>query len=117
VHNTFVEVLLDTGVVGLVLLVAGLVATWFWMFKVYPHATASPIGRLLWFESVGVLSVLSVRSMFAVTLVWSWYVLNLGVVLVFLSVMRRQIVRVRHAGAASAQLLPAARRRRSSIRG
>ena len=117
VHNTFVEVLLDTGVVGLIILVAGLAATWIWMFRIYSHATANPIGRLLWFESVGILSVLSVRSMFAVTLVWSWYVLNLGVILVFISVMRRQIVEVRHTGTSSAQPLPAARRRRSGVRG
>jgi O-antigen ligase len=116
VHSTYVEVLLDTGAVGLVLLVAALVTTWFMMFRIRPHVMNDPIGNLLWLESLGVLTVLSVRSLFAVTLVWSWYVLNLGVVLVFISVARRQVVQARHAGAASSQLLSATRRRRSSIR-
>jgi O-antigen ligase len=116
VHSSFIEVLLDTGVVGLGLLVAGFLATWVLMFRIRPHVMNNPIGNLLWFESLGVLTVLSVRSLFAVTLVWSWYVLNLGVVLVFVSVARRQVVQARHAGAASAQLLSAAGRRRSSVR-
>jgi O-antigen ligase len=116
VHSSFVEVLLDTGVVGLVLLVGGLVMTWLMMFKIRPHVMNNPISSLLWFESLGVLTVLSVRSLFAVTLVWSWYVVNLGVVLVFVSVARRHVVRARHEGVAFAQLLSAAGRRRSSIR-
>ena len=116
VHSSWVEVLLDTGAVGLVLLLVGTIATWFWLFRVRPHAMGDPIGRLLWFESLGVLTVLCVRSVFSVTLVWSWYVIILGAVLVFVSVMRSQVARARPESAAIAQSLPATRRRRPSIR-
>ena len=116
VHSSWVEVLLDTGAVGLVLLVVGLGATWFWLIKLRSYAMKAPISRLLWFESLGVLTVLCARSLFSATLVWSWYVLVLGVVLVFVSAMRRQVARARHESAAFAQSLPAARGRRPSIR-
>lgn len=116
VHNSFVEVLLDTGVVGLLLLVAGLLATWFLLFRVRHHVVDNPIGNLLWLETLGVLGVLSVRSMFAVTLVWNWYVINFGIVLVFVSVVRRQVGKARPAGTAPAQPLSAGRGRRPSIR-
>jgi O-antigen ligase len=117
VHSLYVEVLLDTGAIGLTLLLAGVAATWFWMLKARRIVAKDPIGSLLWLESLGVLTVLSVRSIFAVTLVWSWYVLNFGVILIFISVARRQVAQARHAGAALAQPLSATRRRRSSIRG
>ncbi len=116
VHSTWMEVLLDTGAVGATLLTVGLIATWFWLFKLRSHAMHDSISRLLWFESLGVLTVLCVRSAFAVTLVWAWYVLTLGVVLVFVSVVRSEVVRSRFTGTALAQPLPAARRRRPSIR-
>ena len=116
VHSTWVEVLLDTGAIGVILLVAALVATWFYLFRLRSYALRNPISRQLWFESLGVLTVLFVRSVFAVTLVWAWYVLTLGVVLVFISVMRREVARARLASTALAQPLPATRRRRPSIR-
>lgn len=117
VHSLYVEVLLDTGAIGLSLLLAGLAATWFSMFRVRRIVAKDPIGSLLWLESLGVLTVLSMRSLFAVTLVWSWYVLNFGIVLVFVSVARRQVAQAHPTGAAPAQPLPAARRRRSGVRG
>jgi hypothetical protein len=118
VHSTWVEVLLDTGAVGIVLFAAGLLATWFWLFRLRSDAIGDPIGRLLWFECLGVLAVLSVRSVFSVAIVWSFHVLTFGVVLVFLVVMRRQAVEARHhAGTSGAQPVPTARRRRPSIRG
>ena len=116
VHSSWVEVLLNTGVVGLMLFLVGVLATWFWLFRLRPNAMGHPISRLLWFESCGVLTFLCVRSVFAVNLAWSYHVLTLGVVLVFISVARRQGVQVRNAGAALAQPLPATRRRRPSIR-
>ena len=118
VHSTWLEVLLDTGVVGLVLFSVGVAATCFLLFKLRPHATQDPIGRLLWFESLGVLTVLSVRSVFSVNLVWDWNVLFFGLVLVFVCVTRRQVAETkRHASAPLAQPLPTARRRRSGVRG
>jgi O-antigen ligase len=117
VHSTWVEVVLDTGLVGVTLFSVALVATWFWLFKLRSYAMQNPINRLLWFESLGVLTILCVRSVFAVNLVWSWHVLTLGVVLVFISVMRRQVAQASYAGATLAQSLPAGRGRRPSLHG
>lgn len=117
VHNVYVETLLDLGVVGLALLVAGLIVAWFWLFRLRPYVTRDPVSYLLWLETLGVFTILSVRSVFAVTFVWSWMVITFGLVLVFVTVMRRQIVHRRYAGAPVAQPVPATRRRRSSIRG
>jgi O-antigen ligase len=116
-HSTWVEVLLDTGAVGFVLFAVGLIATWFWLFKFRSRAMGDPISRMLWFECLGVLAVMSVRSVFSVVMVWSFNVITFGVVLVFLSVMRRQAVEARHSGVSFAQPVPATRRRRSGIRG
>jgi O-antigen ligase len=110
VHSTWVEVLLDTGIVGAMLLLLALVATVFYLFKLYSRAMINPISRLLWFESLGVLTVLCVRSFFSVTFVWSSTVLTFGLILVFIAVMRRQVVRKRYAGAPVAQPLSATRR-------
>lgn len=96
VHSLWVEVLLDTGVVGVILILAGIVATWLWLFRLRPYAMKTPINRLLWFECLGVLSIQCVRSIFAVDLVWDWNVLFFGVILVFISVIRRQIAETRY---------------------
>jgi hypothetical protein len=117
VHSTWVEIVLDTGLVGLTLFLVALVATWIWLFRLRSYAMKNPINRLLWFECLGVLTVLCVRSVFAVNLVWSWHVLTLGVILVFISVMRRQVARTSYAGASLAQPLPAGWGRRPSLHG
>ena len=116
VHSTWVEVILDTGIVGLILFLVGLLTVWVWLLRLRPVAMKHPISRLLWFESLGVLTLLCVRSVFSVNLAWSYLVLTLGTVLVFISVVRRQVVQGRNADVALAQPLPATRRRRRSIR-
>lgn len=116
VHNLWVEVLLDTGVVGLILLSVALGATWFWLFKLRPYAMKTPINRLLWFECLGVLVIHSVRSVFAVHIVWDWNVLTFGLVLVFLSVVGRQAAEAPHAAATFAQRPPTTRGRSPSLR-
>jgi O-antigen ligase len=117
VHSAYVEVLLDTGIVGLVILLVGLGATGLWLFRVRSHLVGDPVGRVLWFESMGVFVVLGFRSVFSVsTFVWSFQVLSFGVILIFISVVRRQVARSRNAGTTPAQPLSAARRRRPSLR-
>jgi exopolysaccharide production protein ExoQ len=115
-HSSWMEIVLDTGVVGLILFLIGLLTTWVWLLRLRLIAMEHPISRLLWFESLGVLTLLCVRSVFSVNLVWSYLVLSLGTVLVFIGVVRRQVVQGRNAGFALAQPLPAGRRRRRSIR-
>lgn len=115
-HNMYVETLVDTGVVGLILLVAGLAVTWFLLFKLRSYAMKDPISRLLWLECLGVFTILMVRSMFSVSFIWSQTVLTFGLVLIFVAVMSKEVVRERYAGTSLAQSLSAARRRRPSIR-
>ena len=116
VHSTYVETLVDTGAIGVLLLAAGLLVTWFWLIKLRPYVVKDPISRMLWIESLGVMMVITVRSVFSVAFVWSSTVLTFGVLIVFVTVMRRHVDRRRYAGTAVAQPLPATRRRRPSVR-
>lgn len=115
-HNMYVETLVDIGLVGLVLLLTGIVLSWFWLFKLRSYAMKNPISRLLWLESLGVFTILMVRSMFSVSFIWSQTVLTFGLVLIFVAVMRKEVVQERHAGTSLAQPLSVARRRRPSVR-
>lgn len=70
IHNTWLEVLLGTGVVGLVLLLICFVATWKTLINFRSaEAKSSPVYSL-YLESVGALAVLSVRSVFAPHFMW-----------------------------------------------
>jgi O-antigen ligase len=115
VHSTYIEVLLDTGVVGLTLLLVVLVVAWFWLLWLRSYVAGDPVGRLLWFECLGVLTILTLRSGFTITFVWTPAVLIFGLVLVFIAIARRQVVQRRYASAPLAQQLPAAGRRRSGV--
>jgi O-antigen ligase len=115
-HNMYVETLVDIGLVGLVLLLTGLALSWFWLFKLRSYAMKNPISRILWLESLGLFTILMVRSFFSVSFIWSQTVLTFGLVLIFVAVMRKEVVQERYAGASPAQQLSAARRRRPSIR-
>jgi O-antigen ligase len=115
-HNMYVETLVDIGIVGLLLLITGIALTWFWLFKLRSYAMKDPISRLLWLECLGVFTILMVRSMFSVSFIWSQTVLTFGLILVFVAVMRKEVLQERHAGTPLAQPLSVARRRRSGIR-
>lgn len=116
VHSLWVEVLLDTGVVGVILILIGIVATWLWLLRLRPYAMKTPLNRLLWFECLGVLTIQCVRSIFAVDLVWDWNVLFFGIILVFISVVRRQISEIRYRSVAPAQPPLAVRQPRPIVR-
>ncbi|HLW60011.1 MAG TPA: O-antigen ligase family protein [bacterium] len=69
-HNTWLEVLLSTGALGLALLLAALVSvcTALWRFRALALHEAETGG--LWLEAVGVLIVLLVTSTFSTELIW-----------------------------------------------
>jgi O-antigen ligase len=115
VHSTWVETLLDTGVVGLALLFAAVVIAWFWLLRVRTYVMKDAVGRLLWFECLGVFTILTVRSLFTITFVWTMAVLMFGLVLVFISVTRRQVAQGSYASAPLAQQIPATWRRRPGV--
>jgi O-antigen ligase len=95
VHSAYVETLIGTGIVGLTILLILLLSTWFWLFRLRSFATRTPIGHLLWVESVGVFSVLMVRTLFSVPIIWG-QILTFGLFLVFISVMRKQAIPKNH---------------------
>ena len=111
-HNTYMELLVGTGVVGLSILVVGLLAILVWLFRLRSRAALHPTSWSLWVESLGVLTVLLLRSMFSVPFIWS-HVLTLGLIVTFITVLRRsrQSARKRsYADTVVAQPLPAIRR-------
>lgn len=111
-HNSYMETLVGTGAVGLTILVTGLGTTWVFLFRLRRRAARYPVGRLLWIESVGIFTVLSVRSMFSTPFIWT-NVLTFGLLLIYLTVLggeRERALHRSHAGASPAQPLPAARR-------
>jgi O-antigen ligase len=111
-HNTYMEALAGTGIVGLGILIAGLGVTWFALLKLQSFAASSAVSRLLWVESLGILVVLSVRSMFSVPFIWT-NVLTFGLILIYVTVLGRLKKRTkkrRYAGTLTPQPLSASRR-------
>lgn len=111
-HNSYMEVLVGTGFVGLAVFVAGLVAAWASLVALRRRAARYPVGRLLWVESLGVLTVLTVRSVFSTPFIWT-NVLTFGLVLIFVSTLGGRLGRTEGGELArpvGAQPLPAARR-------
>lgn len=117
-HNTVIEVLLDTGIIGLAIFLVAVVVMVLRLFGLRSAASESSVGRLLWVESLGVMTLYFVRSLFSVNLVWSWNVIFFGVVMVFICVGSHQRVRDKKPkteGTPAPQLLSAAGGRGSGI--
>lgn len=110
-HNTYMEALVGSGAVGLTILVVGLVATLLGLFGVRFRAASHPISWSLWVESLGVLTVMLLRSVFSVPFIWT-HIPTLGLILVLITVLRsnakRPVKKGRHAHTVDAQPLPAA---------
>ena len=63
-HSDYMETLLGTGVYGLMPLVASLAATWWFLIKNVHHPGRTPMERQLCLEALGVLGMLTVRTVF-----------------------------------------------------
>lgn len=68
-HSTWLEILLGTGVVGVLPVLAALIGAWHFLLRPLRYVSRS-LDRQLALEAVGVLAVVTVRSIFTVHLIW-----------------------------------------------
>lgn len=80
-HNTWMEVLIGTGFVGMILLLVTVLKAWMILLKP-PHKKREPedvLARQLRFECIGLLSLLTIRSVFTVSFIWhpalAWFLI------------------------------------------
>jgi O-antigen ligase len=78
-HSSFFEVLVGTGIWGLIPLILALLASWWWLIRSVRSVTLDPAERTLAMEGLGVLAVTTVRGIFSVTLIWHPALLFLSV--------------------------------------
>jgi O-antigen ligase len=70
IHNTWLEVLLGTGLIGLLTLLAAFIWIWVVLLGREPKSAEDSFRRRLHAEVVGIMAILSVRSIFTSTLIW-----------------------------------------------
>jgi O-antigen ligase len=70
IHNTYLEALLNVGILGLMPVIAALVGIWYQITRTLRRYRYDSPERQLALEAVGVLSVLTVRSFFTTGLIW-----------------------------------------------
>jgi len=68
-HGTWVEVLIGTGVLGLLPLLGAVIGTWVVLLRTQRKAS-NVLGEQLRLEAIGVMTLLSVRSIFSVSFIW-----------------------------------------------
>ena len=69
-HSEYVEILMGTGLWGLITVVVTLLATWWWLLRSFRNSSLDPFENSLAVEALGVLAVVSVRSFFSPNLFW-----------------------------------------------
>lgn len=70
IHNTFLEVLVGVGIVGLVPLLVALFGTWWSLIRSLRKPSLGSFEKAIALEALGVLAVVSVRSLFTTHLIW-----------------------------------------------
>jgi O-antigen ligase len=89
IHNTYLDALINVGVVGLLPLIAALLGIWYQLMRTLRRYRYDSPERRLALEAVGILSVLTVRSFFTTGLIWHpslFFLLILG----YAELLRRQ---------------------------
>jgi len=88
-HNTYLEAALGIGILGPLLVLACLIIVWWRLVKSFFRWTGGELERSLYLEVMGVLMVVTVRSVFTTDLIWHsalpWF-LALG----YAELLRRQ---------------------------
>ena len=68
--NTWLEVLLGVGVIGWILVAAAFIRTWFNLLRVALVSKSGSLTHILAIEAIGILALLSIRSIFTTTIIW-----------------------------------------------
>jgi len=106
VLNTYIEVLSGTGLLGLLPFVAALAATWFWLMRATRFKHLSSPEHLLVLECLGVLAIITARTLSSVRLINHTALLGLVVIgcaeLIRRNYARRTVKRAGNRNAASA---------------
>jgi O-antigen ligase len=70
IHNSFLEVVLGVGVLGLIPVLAALLGTWWVLIRSLRSSSLDSFERGTAVEALGVLGVISVRCLFTTHLIW-----------------------------------------------
>jgi len=89
-HSDYLEILIGTGLWGLVPVLLTLIATWWVLICFLRHPLAGPEERQLTIEALSILGILTVRSVFMTMLTWH-PALNFLVILGFAEHLRRRM--------------------------
>jgi O-antigen ligase len=104
--NTWLEILLGVGLVGCSLVMAAFAGTWFFLLKRALSVKNGTLGHRLTVEALGVLAIISVRSIFTAQLIWHPPVTFL-LVLGYAEFIRRQLNNEAYENSLGPQLLSA----------
>jgi O-antigen ligase len=69
-HNTYMEVIVGTGLWGLLPLLLALLGIWWVLIRAFPRSSTTPLGRGLVAEALALLVLLTIRSFFETRLIW-----------------------------------------------
>ncbi|MGD0009164.1 MAG: O-antigen ligase family protein [Terriglobia bacterium] len=70
IHNSFLEVVLGVGILGLIPVLVALLGTWWVLIRSLRSSSLESFERGIAVEALGVLAVVSVRSLFTAHLIW-----------------------------------------------
>jgi len=88
-HSDWVELLVGTGLAGLIPFLLVIFGTWWFLFRGIYDKSLDPRGRQLALEGIGVMAVITVHSFFNVELIWHVPLL-LFVLMGYAEVLRRR---------------------------
>jgi O-antigen ligase len=69
-HSDYLEMIVGTGIWGLILFLVALLGTWWFLTKYLRHSTAMCVEQQLAYEAIVVLGLLTFRSIFMTMLTW-----------------------------------------------
>jgi O-antigen ligase len=94
IHNSYIEVVLGTGLIGLAPLLAALAGTWKQLMSMRFIPLYSNLEQQLSVEALSVLGVVTARSLFSVTMIWH-PALDYFVILGYAELLRRRAAALR----------------------